>query len=74
MTMTLGGDTTVRELLTKHPNAFDVLASHGMCQSCKDNPPPVPLHHFAEKHCAGDLMGLIKQIEEATHQEGSPRP
>lgn len=63
--MTINGDTTVRELLTEHPGAFDVLASHGMCQDCRDNPPLVPLQHFALKHCGGNLRSLIEQIETA---------
>jgi len=60
--LTLDGDTTVRDLLTRHPEAFDVLAAHGMCEDCKADPPPVPLHHFADKHCAGDLKGLIDAL------------
>ena len=66
--LNIDGSTTVRELLTKHPGAFDVLASHGMCQSCKDNPPPVPLAHFAHKHCDGDLQNLINELEAAVGQ------
>ena len=64
--LNIDGNTTVRDLLTTYPAAFDVMASHGMCQSCKDNPPPVPLviqpNHFAHKHCGGDLAGLIAQV------------
>ncbi len=67
--LNIDGNTTVRDLLTAHPGTFDVLASHGMCQSCKDNPPPVPLEHFASKHCGGDLTGLIKQVEATIHAD-----
>jgi hypothetical protein len=67
----IDGNTTVRELLTVHPNAFDVLVSHGMCQDCKDHPPPVPLEHFAKKHCDGDLLSLIEQVEAAIHDNDS---
>ena len=70
--LTIDGKTTVRELLTEHPDAFDVLVSDGMCQDCKDNPPPVPLEHFAQKHCGGDLKKLIEQIESAIHLDDSP--
>jgi len=59
---TLDGNTTVRELLTQHPEALDVLADRGMCASCKADPPPVPLHHFADKHCGGDLPALINAL------------
>ncbi|MCP4250530.1 MAG: hypothetical protein GY778_26095 [bacterium] len=64
--LTLDGKTTVRELLTAHPAAFDVLLRHGMCADCKANPPPVPLDHFAGKHCGGDLAGLLEEIRGAT--------
>ena len=70
--LTIDGNTTVRDLLTKHPNAFDVLVSHGMCQECKDNPPPVPLEHFAQKHCDGDLKNLIDKVKTAIHCGDSP--
>ncbi len=64
--MLINGDLTVRELLGEYPEAFGVLAGHGMCADCKADPPPVPLEHFAQKHCGGDLAGLIKEIEAAT--------
>ena len=59
----IDGSTTVRDLLTAHPQAFDVLAGHGMCGSCKLDPPPVPLHHFAMKHCDGNLADLLTEIQ-----------
>lgn len=62
--MIMNGDTTVRELLSAHPSAFDVLLGHGMCADCKENPPPVPLSHFARKHCADDLAGLLKELNQ----------
>ncbi len=68
----IDGQTTVRELLTKHPCAFDVLVSYGMCQDCKDNPPPVPLEHFAQKHCGGDLHNLIEQIQKKCQEGMAP--
>ncbi len=61
--MTLTEDTTVRELLTTHPEVFDILLGHGMCADCQDDPPPVPLQHFARKHCGGDVLGLIRELE-----------
>ena len=70
--LNIDGNTTVRDLLTEHPNTFDVLVSHGMCQDCKDDAPPVPLEHFAKKHCGGDLKSLIEEVEAAIHPNDSP--
>ncbi len=63
--MTLNSQTTVRDLLTNHPEAFGILAGHGMCEDCKHNPPPVPLQHFAAKHCGGNTEGLIRELQGA---------
>jgi hypothetical protein len=63
--MTLTETTTVRELLTAHPQAAEVLLRHGMCEDCRQDPPPVPLHHFARKHCGGDVQGLIQELNQA---------
>lgn len=58
-------NTTVREILMAHPEAFDVFLRHGMCEDCQADPPPVPLHHFAGKHCGGDVRGLIGELNAA---------
>jgi hypothetical protein len=63
--LALSGNTTVRDILTTHPETLPVFVSHGMCEDCKADPPPVPLHHFATKHCAGDLPGLIGELNSA---------
>ncbi len=63
--MTIDESTTVLELLTAHPQTFDVLVNHGMCEDCKADPPPIPLHHFAAKHCSGDVEGVLHQLREA---------
>lgn len=57
--------TTVRDLLKAHPHVAPVLLRHGMCADCQADPPPVPLGHFARKHCAGDIEGLLGEIREA---------
>ena len=62
---TLDANTTVRELVTAHPRTFEVLVARGMCKDCKTDPPPVPLHHFAQKHCDGNLSGLLADLEAA---------
>jgi len=61
----IDGHTTVREILKTHPETFPVFLGHGMCEDCKANPPPVPLQHFASKHCGGDLSGLIRELSAA---------
>lgn len=48
--------------MTAYPQTFGILRSHGMCEDCKTNPPPVSLHHFANKHCAGDITGLLAEL------------
>lgn len=63
--MTISETTTVRDLLTRHPETFDVFLRHGMCEDCKAAPPPVPLQHFARKHCGGDVAGLLQEIRSA---------
>lgn len=60
--LNLCGTTTVRELLTTHPEVIEVMLGHGMCEDCRENPPEVPLSHFAMKHCGGDLAGLIEEL------------
>jgi hypothetical protein len=69
--MDINEQTTVRDLLTTHPEAFGVLRARGMCGDCETSPPPIPLHHFASKHCNGDVAGLIAAIRDAvrTSQE-----
>lgn len=56
--------TTVRDLLKAHPNVFQVLLGHGMCEDCKADPPPVPLGQFAKKHCGGNISGLIEELNQ----------
>jgi hypothetical protein len=64
----LTAQTTVRDLLTVHPGVFPILLRHGMCADCQANPPPVPLGTFAAKHCAGDLAGLIAELQAAVRR------
>ena len=63
-TFTLTGDTSVRDILTKHPETFPVFESHGMCADCKVSPPPAPLHHFSSRHEV-PLDQLITELTEA---------
>lgn len=58
----INATTTVRDLLQAHPSVVEVLIGHGMCEGCKADPPPVPLGHFATKHCEGNIGGLIEEI------------
>ncbi len=57
-------DSTVRQILHAYPQAYEVFQAHGMCADCKEDPPPVPLHHFAGRHGVG-LTDLIGQLEAA---------
>ncbi len=45
MNLTITPDTTVRDLLSAHPELFAILERHGMCADCKADPPPAPLSH-----------------------------
>lgn len=66
--MQLSPTTTVREVLITFPASFDIFLSHGMCESCQEDPPPVPLAVFAKKHCGGDLNMLIGELEKVIRQ------
>lgn len=65
MSVDLTPETTVRHVLTNYPQTFTVFERHGMCADCRVQPPPLPLHHFAGKHCGGDVAGLIRELEAA---------
>ena len=60
--MSVNGQTTIRDLLGQYPQAVGVLLRYGMCESCRLDPPPVPLHQFAEKHCGGDVEALLDEL------------
>ena len=68
--MSIDASTTVRELLAAHPEVFEVLVARGMCADCRSDPPPVPLGHFAEKHCGGDVDGLLDEVNRAMATPG----
>jgi hypothetical protein len=59
----IDASTTVRDLLTSHPEAFSVLLEHGMCEDCRADPPAVELSHFANKHCGGRIGELIDELQ-----------
>ncbi len=69
----LSESTTVRALLTAYPQVFPVLLNHGMCADCRTDPPEVPLARFAEKHCGGDLAGLIDELRGAMDSPAAGR-
>lgn len=52
----------VCDVLTKHPAAWSVFESHGMCEDCKKSPPPVPVMHFVNKHCDGKIDEFLQEI------------
>ena len=55
--------TTVKDILDRHPHLFSIFEARGMCEDCKVSPPPVPVGHFAMKHCGGDIEGLLAELE-----------
>jgi hypothetical protein len=63
--MELMTTTTVSDLIGAYPEAFEVLMRHGMCADCRQSPPPVPLAHFAQKHCDGNIAGLLDELRAA---------
>jgi len=67
--MMIDGTTTVRSLVTAHPESFDVLMRHGMCADCRADPPEVPLSHFAAKHCNDDLTALLEELRRTLDAE-----
>ncbi|MBI1388827.1 MAG: hypothetical protein GC154_10315 [bacterium] len=54
----------VCDVLQRHPEAFSVFERHGMCEDCRQSPPPVPIAHFAEKHCDGRVEAFISELSE----------
>ena len=62
-------DTLVCDVLTDHPKAFQVFETYGMCGSCKDAPPPFPLHYFADQHGV-DVHQLIGELTECVSGNG----
>jgi len=54
-------DSLVCDILTNHPQTFQIFETYGMCESCAAAPPPVPLHHFAMKHDV-ELNQLIGEL------------
>lgn len=67
--LVIDATTTVKELLTARPEVFPVLLGHGMCEDCQADPPPVPLGHFASKHCGGDVDGLLDELRQAMKED-----
>jgi hypothetical protein len=61
----IDGNTTVHDLLGRHPETFTVFLAHGMCADCQADPPPVPISHFAMKHCEGNLDELLGELRSA---------
>lgn len=58
-------DDLVCDVFAKHPNVFDVFERYGMCEDCKQSPPPVSVSHFANRHCNGQIEEFL--IELNTH-------
>lgn len=60
-------DDLVCDVLRRYPAAWAVFERHGMCADCKQSPPPVPLRHFADKHCQGRISEFLEELREAVN-------
>lgn len=63
--MTFKPDMLVCDVLSQFPTTWDVFLRHGMCEDCKDSPPPVPIQHFVNKHCGGKTEMFLAELQEA---------
>ncbi len=52
----------VCDVLREYPQTWDVFLRHGMCEDCKTSPPPVPIQHFVDKHCDGQLESFLAEL------------
>jgi len=60
-------DDLVCDVLAKYPQVFSVFERHGMCEECKQSPPPVPLALFASKHCNGEIEKFLEELAGAVN-------
>lgn len=58
-------DMLVCDVLKEYPVVWSVFERHGMCDDCKASPPPVPIQHFVDKHCNGDLEMFLGELQVA---------
>lgn len=56
----------VCDVLNQHASAWDVFERHGICEDCKQSPPPVPIQHFVDKHCEGRIEEFLNELNQAT--------
>ena len=59
-------DDLVCDVLANHPKTWLVFERHGICADCRQSPPPVPIHHFVDKHCEGRIDEFLQELREAT--------
>ena len=62
-------DDLVRDVLSNHPETWEVFERHGICCDCRKSPPPVPLQHFVDKHCEGRMDEFIQELIESKYQK-----
>lgn len=58
-------DDLVCDVLAKYPQTWDVFIRHGICEDCRQSPPPVPVSHFANKHCNGRIEMFLQELTNA---------
>ena len=52
----------VSDVLSTYPEAWAIFEKHGICEDCKKSPPPVPIHHFVDKHCEGKIEEFLIEL------------
>lgn len=55
-------DDRVSDVLGRYPKAFEVFERHGMCEDCRESPPPVPVSHFIHRHCGGRAEEFLGEL------------
>ena len=56
-------DDLVCDVLTNYPQTWDVFIRHGICKDCQQSPPPVPVMHFVNKHCGGQIELFLQELK-----------
>ncbi len=58
----------VKDVLSTHAQAWAVFERHGICEDCRNDPPPVPIQHFVDTHCDGKIDEFLDELNTAITQ------
>lgn len=58
-------DDLVCDVVAAAPATWAVFERHGMCESCRSEPPRKALSHFANNHVDGDVERLLGELQVA---------